>query len=333
MKKKIITAVQIILAVTILTLIFIKLDDELIAAVKRAIKNWPFLVAALACTFTCICSCTLRWQVLLHAVGVKLSYARVLTLYFIGQFFSALIPGVVGGDLPKAVYVAKESQLKKTEVISTVFIDRIIGLLVLVIICSTLVLARLDFFLTDKYTKSAMLFVIALFAGSCVGLFVVFYKNLFEHFAIFKKLEEKTALGKIIRKIYDSFRLCLNQKSTIIKTFAVSLLNHSLMVLSIFFLAKSLETDLTFLNCLTIFPIINAISAIPLTPGSLGPRELICIALLAPMGVDKADAVALSLLSYFALFFWSLPGFLVYVVYSLKEGKVDMKAEMSKTEE
>lgn len=332
MKKKIISISQILLAVTILTLIFVKMDkkEELISAVKQAYINWPYVIAALGCTFTCICACTLRWQILLNTVDVKLSYMRVLTLYFIGQFFSALFPGMVGGDLPKAIYVAKESPHKRTEVVSTVFIDRIIGLLALVLLCSVLVLARLDFFLTNNYTKGAMLFVALLFAASSAGLFIVFYKNLFEHFAIFRKLEETTSLGKIIRKVYDSFRLCLKHKSTILKTGLISILNHTQMVMGVYFLSKALGTGLSLINCLTIFPIINAIAAIPISPGGLGTKELACIVLLGAMDVNEVDAVTLSLLSYLSFFIWSLPGFVVYVIYSIKEGKIDIKAELKK---
>jgi uncharacterized membrane protein YbhN (UPF0104 family) len=70
-----------------------------------------------------------RWRVLLKALGFEIRYFQALRLGMTGLFFSAVIPGTVGGDFVKAVYVAKLYPEAKTRSISTIVLDRISGLI------------------------------------------------------------------------------------------------------------------------------------------------------------------------------------------------------------
>jgi uncharacterized membrane protein YbhN (UPF0104 family) len=71
---------------------------------------------------------------------------------------------------------------------------------------------------------------------------------------------------------------------------------------------------LPFVDFLTAFPVINAVAAIPLTPGGLGTREATAKAVLNHVfGVAEADALLLSLLVYGSVLVWSLFGGIVYM--------------------
>jgi len=69
-----------------------------------------------------------RWRFLLQSQGIPVSYAVALRLGMLGQFFSAIIPGTVGGDLVKAVYVARRFPEEKIKTVTTIFLDRFLGL-------------------------------------------------------------------------------------------------------------------------------------------------------------------------------------------------------------
>ena len=287
---------------------------------RTATRHGWLLSAGFACFLVCILCCTWRWQFLLKAQGLCLPFRRVTALYFIGQFFSVFMPGATGGDLIKSYYAAMNAPGKRTEAVATVFIDRMIGLLALIAFSITIMLVRLPFFLAHPATRWALVFNGALLAATVAGLFVVFRKNLLEHWTFFRNMENRTPLGDILARVYAASRLCFGHPGLVTKTLMLSLLNHLLFTLAPYLLARAMEIDLSLGHCLTIFPIINAIAAVPLTPGGLGTRDGAAKYLLATVGIQATQALPLSLLVYATILFWGIIGGVVYVLFD-KGGK------------
>jgi uncharacterized protein (TIRG00374 family) len=325
MKKKLITILQLVLGIGLIAAFFIKIAHsgkigDFKAALGSAAGNWPLLCTGIFLYFVCLLLCTIRWKILLVAQNVNLSFPRTLVLYFIGHFFSSFMPGATTGDLIKAIYVARETTDRKTEVVSTVFIDRIIGLIGLIILTVVIMVLRMKFFLAYRETKIALLFNIVMLIGAIGGLFVVFRHNLLEHWAFFARLEERTTLGKIIRKAYNAFHVCINHPGVLQKTVIISVLNHVFFISCAYLIGMALRVDMTYVDYLTVFPVINAVAALPVTPGGLGMREGAAIFLLAALKVPAASALALSLLIYLGVLFWALVGGAVYMAFVYKTG-------------
>ncbi|MDD4873179.1 MAG: lysylphosphatidylglycerol synthase transmembrane domain-containing protein [Kiritimatiellae bacterium] len=335
MKKKLITLVQLALGIGLITFFFIKIAHsgkitDFKIAIQSAADNWHFLVFGTALYLLCLVICTTRWVILLKAQNVHLTFPRTLILYFIGHFFSSFMPGATSGDLIKAIYVAREVPDKKTEVVSTVFIDRIIGLVALIILSIAIMITRLKFFLAYKETRVALVFNLVLLGITLAGSFIVFKRNLLEKWSFFSKLEQKTRLGKIITKAYNAFHVCINYPGVLRNTIVLSLLNHVIFIGVAFFFGLSLKVQLNYVDYLTVFPVINAIAALPITPGGLGMREGAAIFLLGALNIPSATALALSLLVYLSTLFWALVGGVVYIVFVYKTGydaRKDITAE------
>lgn len=77
-------------------------------------------VVALLITFV-------RWWMLVRAQGLPFKLYSAIRLGLVSYFFNTFLPGSVGGDILKAVAVARE-QSRRTVAVATVIIDRIIGL-------------------------------------------------------------------------------------------------------------------------------------------------------------------------------------------------------------
>lgn len=340
MKKKLITLLQLTIGAGLIAFFFLKIAhsgklDEFKTALQSAAGNWPLLTLGTALYFVCMCLCTLRWRVLLQAQNVHLSFSRTLVLYFIGHFFSSFMPGATSGDIIKAYYASKETPNLKTEVVSTVFIDRIAGLVGLIVLSVIMMAARFNFFLAYKETRYAMVFNLVLLVMALAGFFVIFRRNLLEKSALFSKLEAKTKVGSIITKVYNAFHVCVNHPGVMSKTIAYSVVNHVFFVSCAALIGMSLGIKMTYIDYLAVFPVINAIAAIPITPGGLGTREGAAIFLLGALNVPAATALAVSLLLYTATLFWALMGGLVYMAFVYTTGynvKKDM-AEEQKAEE
>ncbi|MBS1984425.1 MAG: flippase-like domain-containing protein [Bdellovibrionales bacterium] len=95
----------------------------------RTFLEQPWAGVACLGIMACVLSLAFfRWRLLLLSQGIPLPYRQAVHLGMLGQFFSTFIPGTVGGDLVKAVYVAKKFPGSKLKSVSTILVDRIMGL-------------------------------------------------------------------------------------------------------------------------------------------------------------------------------------------------------------
>ena len=67
-------------------------------------SNKIFLFFALFSNWICYCILAYRWKSLLEVAEIPIGVIDAIKLTFIGNFFSQLIPGMVGGDLLKAYF-------------------------------------------------------------------------------------------------------------------------------------------------------------------------------------------------------------------------------------
>ena len=80
----------------------------------------------------------LRWRALLGLAGVRLPFRRIVGLHLVALFFNVVIPGNVGGDAIKALYVARDTDpAKRISLLLVVFIERLMGLAGLVLVATT----------------------------------------------------------------------------------------------------------------------------------------------------------------------------------------------------
>lgn len=323
MKKRLFTFAQFAIGIALLAVLFATMKDRsnLVSAIREAWTNWPFLLAGVMLFAVSICFSGYRWHILMHAQGIKLPIRRTLLLFFIGQFFNSFLIGATGGDLVKAFYVTKETDHKKTEAISTVFLDRIMGLLGLLILINIVMVWRLKFFLSYRETRLALAFFSAVTIAAVGGLIVVFGQNLFERWSFFVRLEKNTAFGSILSRVYSAFQVGFKHPGVFLKSIILSVLNHFNLVCMSAILGYALGIRLPFSDYLTTILMINAIAAIPLTPGGLGSRDTAAKFLLGVLGVQASRAVLLSLVLYGTMMSWSLVGGIVYLVYACRSGR------------
>ncbi len=317
MKKRLVSVLQFGLGLGLIVLIFASMKDkgDVVVAFRDAAAHWPLLALGALAFLVCLLACAWRWKLLLDAQGLRLPFSRVLSLFFVGHFFNSFLFGATGGDVVKAWYITREMPGSRTEAVTTVFLDRIMGLLALVLLSSGIMLARLRFFLGSPVLRLALVFNLALLAGALVFLAVAFGRDWLERWAWFKRLESRAAIGRVIRRAFVAGRGTLRNGPLVLKTGALSILNHVNLVVCAWLLGRALEVEASFGGFLTVFPVINAIAAVPVTPGGLGTREGAARYLLGALGVPATRAVPVSLLLYGVMLLWSLAGGLVYLGY------------------
>ena len=276
------------------------------AAPARAHPGW--IGIALALTFAALLAGAVRWQVLLRALGLPAPFPRIFRGYFIGQFFNAFLFGACGGDLVRAVVAAHDHPERRPEAVTSVLLDRLIGLAITLVFGGAMVLARFGQLAGHAEARPALLLMAALLAAATALTGLLFARHLFDRSAWLKRWQHRGRIGPLVRRAYDAAYLFRNHARRLLWPAVLSLANLLLLAAATAALARALDLRLPFRDLLVAFPVITVLAAVPLTPGSLGVREGLTIQLLRPFGVTAGSALLLSLLGYLAGAFWSLAG-------------------------
>lgn len=322
LKKQALTILQLAIGAGLLATIAWRLHHtgelgEMRHALAATLSHWPLLLLAWAAFGGCLLICACRWFLVLRAQGFPLAFGRVLHLYLVGQFFNAFMLGATGGDVMKALYVVRDSPGRKTEIIATILIDRLIGLVTVIIIAPVCMLMRVSAFWAQPETRAVLLLSVALLIGMLAGLALLFGRDLFVRWPWLRRLEGRAA-GRILRQLYAATHAVMRHPGLLVRTAALSVVNHLLAVVIAFAIGRALALPLVYADYLAAFLPINLITAIPITPSGIGTREAASLLLLGTLGVAAAPAVTLSLLLYAIVLLWSLLGGGIFLLSSLR---------------
>jgi uncharacterized protein (TIRG00374 family) len=124
------------LAVAALLVSWLVYSGSLDFGALRVLAARPQVIAAnLAILAFQVAIGAVRWRLLLRLADVELSMSRALQLHTTGLFFNIVIPGGIGGDVVKAVYVARDQEPAKRPTVYLIgFIDRLMGVAGLVVL-------------------------------------------------------------------------------------------------------------------------------------------------------------------------------------------------------
>jgi len=277
------------------------------------LRQWPWWLAGLACTFFGLLAGCIRWHVILRTQHFTLSFATVFRLFFIGQFFNSFLPGGCGGDVARAWYAARLCQREKTRAATTVLVDRAIGLLVTLFFGALMIPAHAHLIFSHPVTCAGGAMMLACALSAVPLLLLALRRNLFQAYPFFQRLEN-SRLGPVLRKMYEVAYYYRTHPGVLLICIALSLLNLSLLTLACCCFAESLLIPLPCSVCFLFFPMITVLTAIPVTPGALGVREGLFAELFKTIGIATYRTIPLSLLVYCGGLLWSLFGGVLYVM-------------------
>jgi uncharacterized membrane protein YbhN (UPF0104 family) len=130
MKQRWLSIVRVLVSVGALLLLFWKIGlGETLTALRQA--DLRYLAAAFALFLLGMVIRTGRWFVLLRSLDPTVPFGRLLRLYFVGQFFSLLLPSQFGGDVVRALELTQDTD--SSAAIGTVLLDRMTGLMMLAV--------------------------------------------------------------------------------------------------------------------------------------------------------------------------------------------------------
>ena len=289
--KAVFFGLKLLVSALSLYLVFLKSDISQIISMLRKIGVAHFLTAALLYMVS-ICGATLRWKLLLPE---KFRFRRLLSLYMIGSFFSSFLPGVIGGDVVKAYYLNKDAK-KLGLTLGSVFMDRYLGYVSLMIIGMAAYPFALPFFGESAYKWTMPV----IFVAFVIGSILFFVLKLGRRF-------------KTVSDFYEYFVLLKARKDVITKAIVISLGVQAMGLIAVAVLASALGENIPVFLLFAFLPIIITITTIPVSISGLGVREGAFVLLLGLIKIRPEAATSLSLSWFFSTFVGSVPGLIAYI--------------------
>lgn len=234
-----------------------------------------------------------RWKHILSANGQEISYLLLLKLSFIGSFYNLFLPGTISGDLVKA-YKTSKSEGDSMKLFTSVIMDRMVGLLSLIIVMLFGIL-----FLNKYLNKDVIESLLA-----CTGASLAFFIAL-----VNRRLRAKILitcecipigrinLSKNLARFLEPFSTLVD-KDLLSKSMVFSMLFNICSCAPIYFIAKSIGVNIPILFILGISPIITLVTIFPISYSGLGLREGLYIYFYGSIGISPEVSVTLSLIGF-----------------------------------
>lgn len=265
---------------------------------------------------------SLRLVWLLRAQDVRLRVWDAIKLTFAGNFFNFALPGTTGGDVIKAAYLVAYTH-RKTEAVTTLVVDRVIGLIGLLVLATTTFL-----FAGRSQPWDAGVFPVVasglavLWGGLAVAALVVGVGPLRSALRLRQMAERMPAADHFLR-IGRTIVELGRQRGVILRSVALTIALQMLAVVSAWIMALALRMEGGFGLYFLCIPIGFLLAAAPIVPPQgFGVVEWAYIQFLTPGDLNSpASAFALALAVRLIQFIWALPGMLVPLLGAHRPGK------------
>jgi uncharacterized protein (TIRG00374 family) len=250
----------------------------------------------------------LRWWWLLKIQDIDLSFSKIFRLFWIGQFFSIVLPGLAGGELMRGYYVARETPGARVASISTVILDRALGLY------ATLSLGVVSF-LTMLITQTQMIASVhqlgvlnsVMFAGC-----TLFFLSL--SFDSTRRIALKLLPGSLRARMGVALDAYHKHGHRLFICFILSLLANMAAMSTFRIAGQMTEAALTWNEVFLACPLVFIATTLPLSPGGIGIGETTASILFSSFGVKSGATIMMIVRLWFLIL--RVPGLLFFISYT-----------------
>lgn len=251
----------------------------------------------------------LRWWLLMRAAGLPAPLGRVAAVSYAGTFFNLFLPGAVGGDIAKAV-LATQGEERKAAIVGTVVLDRIVGLVMMVVLAVAASLSQIG----RPELRPVVIAVMAMFGGF-LALYLAYFSPRLRSTRFGTWLKGRLPFVSVVREIDGVFRSAVGKRGVLASACLLSIVAQVATIVLIFGLARAIGIGgVPFHQFLVFEPLLFIISAIPISLGGWGVGEYAYVRLFGIVGVPPHQAIALSVLAKLAVMAASLPGGIIFAL-------------------
>ena len=247
--------------------------DGTFAPLVNQPKHWSVLALGLAAYLVAVLMSFVRWRALVVALGLQFSVRDALRLGLLGYLFNFVSLGAVGGDLFKAVFIAREKPGFRAEAVATVIMDRIVGLAMLLVLASAAILLTGQL---ESPSREVAILSQGTLAATAAGLAA---------FALLlaagqapsdwrQRLARLPRVGSVAEKLLSAVTAYRRQPAVLTFSCLLSLAIQSCCVLAVYWIALGLPGAApTLADHFVIVPLALVTGILPLPVNGLGAME------------------------------------------------------------
>jgi uncharacterized membrane protein YbhN (UPF0104 family) len=235
-------------------------------------KHWGLLFCAWGACAVAVVLTLLRWCYLVRAIGLDLSIRDALRLGFMGFLFNLAPMGIVGGDLLRAVLLARHQEGRRAKALASVMVDRAVGLYMLFVVASLAILVT-GFWKTPteqvQWICKAALLVTAVATGAVVWVLVPDLSR-----GAWKPwLRKVPYVGPPLLELIEAIEMYRERRFKLLVAAFMTLGVHSLFAVGIYLIASGLYDHVPSLgHHFVLSPLAGSAGVIPLP---VGPYEFV----------------------------------------------------------
>lgn len=293
------------LAVTAAILVYLATRIDMgDAARATAAVSRPHLILVLALVAIDRAVMILRWILLLRASGNRITTGGATRLFLVSSFVGSFLPAGVGGDVARAYGLARENTTG-SEAVASVAVDRLLGILSLVLMGGVGLLAWNPEGQQDWRIAAA----ISLIALACVA---VFWAGEWLRRLIPADRHERFFTRRLLR-LTDAVGRYRGHRGVLVHVLAWSIVVQVLRITQAYILGVGLGMHVPFTYFLLFMPLGLLILLLPISISGFGLPQGAIVWLLQPMGVPESQSFALSTLIVLTGLAGNLPGLFLWL--------------------
>lgn len=256
-----------------------------------------------------------KWRLLAEPLGLKRPFKDFVAFYFIGMFFNLFMLGSIGGDVYRAGLLAGKEKSRLRSAYS-ILAERYTGALALMTYCA---LFFVLFFREVLPAQFEALLLIALGTGWTVLLFL---PQVIKAFPLLEVLARKVRL--------PDFKVYWEEPRRLALALLLSFIFQAINITTVALLGKALNINLSYFAYFFIVPVVDLISALPISLSGLGIREGSYVFMFRLFGIEAFKGFACGLLVLGVVL---LSGFMGAVVYFFTDYPVDLRLKSRRLQE
>lgn len=238
-----------------------------------------------------------RWQLLTALIGMRGPFVDFLSFYFVGMFTNLFVPGFIGGDAARVLYLGRRRKAMG-KALASVVADRSIGLTGLCWFAAA----------TAIVLKGGFLPASVVWPTLAVGFVMLLALVLAPLIARLIPL-----MPRRLRATAELVGPYLRHPAGMLPAIGLSLVLHGSQAVCQYILAIGLGLGFPLTMFLLCVPIANVFAALPVTLNGLGVRETVYLVLFGFAGMSKVDAIALGLLWFASTMIGGLTGAIAFM--------------------